>query len=238
MIKLLIATMSCNKNRHKQKACTDTWFGQLVSECDETVKPIFVVGGEIEGMVGHTLVLPVPDTYGGLVLKVKATVRWALEHQFTHILKLDDDTYLRGKCFLKAFPTITAPYTGRAVWARHGELQFAHGGGGYLLNEQSMQIVADKLSEEYGRPEDCQIGRVLKDAGIRITNDRRFCPWNLPIPEGQFTSHYLKPMDMYRIHDPDLSQYQEAVHRAAATMTPADLSKLRPILDWCFSREV
>lgn len=114
--------------------------------------------------------LNVPDDYNSLPLKVQAAFAWALEHGYTNALKIDDDTYVVPKNLLTS-GFEAHDWIGRINHQPSGH--YCSGGSGYWLSNKAMEVVAKgKLNGDWA--EDREIGRILRNAGINPTNDKRY----------------------------------------------------------------
>lgn len=203
MPKLLIGALSGWKYRTRRQQCLTSWMadGDRVG-----IRSVFLMGcgtAEFPEQVGpHTLVLPCPDDYPSLTQRTRWFCRWALSQDgWDYLLKLDDDTYV-------SIPRIAAydykdrPYIG-AEWKRG--VHYGSGGAGYLLSRAAAAIVAEKLTDPTGN-EDLVVGRILKDAGVPFSIDKRFVPFGNPnrrprADNDKITAHRVDPMTFLLAHE-------------------------------------
>jgi hypothetical protein len=159
-LKLLIAIMSCEKDRWLHETQRQTW----IADIPEGVDYKFFMGTG-SPLASDEVILGCDDSYEGLCPKLKGICKWALEHGYTHIFKCDTDTCVWATRLL------------HVEWWRHhyvGGLNnwYASGGSGYTLDRQAMQwVVEDSTTCEW---EDVYVGRVLKGHGVNLHADNRF----------------------------------------------------------------
>jgi hypothetical protein len=157
----LIAIISCKMNISRVQAQLETWIPQA-REAGYTVE---IFDGDR---------LAVPDDYLSLPLKTQSLCRWALDHGYKHLLKLDDDAYLK----ITRFTTVIEDYAGMwipkndmgmpkldIVPLPRGTTKFDYAsGGGYWLSERSMKIIAAAPINDWA--EDRWVGQILGATGI------------------------------------------------------------------------
>lgn len=115
------------------------------------------------------VMLPVPWDFKHMALKTREIVRWALAHGFTHMFKVDTDTYVDVPRLLASEFTLH-DYIGFPFacdgWAH------ASGGAGYWLSQRAMEALRDAaVNIPY---EDVWTGQTLRDAGILLHHDHRY----------------------------------------------------------------
>lgn len=124
--------------------------------------------------LGHDEVtLPVGDDYFSLVAKVREMVRWAYDHGYDYMLKLDDDVYVNVDKTLAGFDP-TADYRGLKCEGQYGtfkrgELAIVYAcGPAYWISRKSMKAVLDSPipTTPY---EDRAMGDMLATNGIALT---------------------------------------------------------------------
>jgi len=199
-LKLLIAVITCHKNIYAPQKIRETW-------SDEYVR--FFYGGGDRTALPDEVFLEVPDTYMGLPLKVQAAIKWAKENGYTHFFKCDDDAYVRLDRLLKSgFEKYY--YVGMKVRAYVGGnyLEYMHGGAGYWLSPQSMDMVI--AAPIFGKSEDGWVAKVLAEKGIKGKHDERLIyrrrvykdPFPAtPTPDNELiTSAEFSPEEMHRVH--------------------------------------
>ena len=120
------------------------------------------------------------DSYFETAFKVRAMCRWALDHGYKSMFKVDDDTYVRPERldFTGDFVCRVLPPTDE-----NHPVPYPYGGCGYYLGERMLNLAAedtqctsDPEGDTWARCntyEDGWIGRVARDAGIELTDDHR-----------------------------------------------------------------
>jgi hypothetical protein len=153
--KLLIAVATCEKPKFVEKADAQkaTW-ARLRPDVD------------IRFFTGPTL--GVDDSYPGLPAKVRAIFRWALERDYSHVFKTDDDTWLNVDALLAGVPT--SHYHGCVRDGNGGYPAPYPSGFGYWLDRVAMEVIANaELTQD--TMEDRWVGNTLDKAWIRPTTD-------------------------------------------------------------------
>lgn len=117
-----ITTRCCTPSaRAKRHAIRESWFATLRKDYGNSMSAVFLVSQPSESddasifsaasflkdeisQIGDMAVLPGPETYHSLPTKTLELLRFALSSpcRFTHILKTDDDVYLRPHKLLQA----------------------------------------------------------------------------------------------------------------------------------------
>jgi|SRR5580692_12085237 hypothetical protein len=163
----------------------DTWFADTLGVVDAkfffggatSVASIWEPGGITlppqESHDGRGVVLPVGDDYYSLVPKVRAVIRWAYDHGYDYLYKIDDDVYVDVEKTLAGF--LPVDYRGNmreGQVKRFGEepeltVKYACGPC-YILSRKAMEAIIN--SPEPATPyEDRATGYVLSLAGIPLT---------------------------------------------------------------------
>lgn len=179
MSRNLIAIMTCQKYLTRLKSIQDTWIPQVIE-----------AGFDVEVFTGSRL--GVSDDYYALPEKVKAICHWAWRHNYDHMLKTDDDTYIR----VNRFKVPNVDYAGFRVppndcginWPPPGKPAKPGGtypyeyasGGAYWLSKRSLGIiVSEPLTEDWA--EDRWVGNTLGRHGIKLTQLPGYFGGNGPI---------------------------------------------------------
>jgi hypothetical protein len=166
MTKPLIAVMTCHRNQIGVAAQRETW----ANNCP--LKFFYGVGNRPYSSEDE-IFLPVPDTYRGLVEKVKASITWARSQGYTHFFKCDDDVYLRPERLLtsgyEAFDYLGSYIKERSSDYPHG---YMHGGAGYWLSSKAMDIIINSPIDRIS--EDGWVANKLFEAGIQGHREDRF----------------------------------------------------------------
>lgn len=97
-MKVLIAIVNCHGKEYRVDVQRETWIPQVPEGVD-----VRVFKGRRTGIHDMQLRVPRPDevildcddSYQGLPDKVRAIIRWALEHGYDFMLKCDDDVILK-----------------------------------------------------------------------------------------------------------------------------------------------
>lgn len=155
----LIAIFTCPAYAARRAAIRDTW-RPLVKDADAC----FVSGAPIPEP--DVICLNVPDGYAELPQKTFATVRYAVDHGYDVLIKVDDDTFL-------------LPYM--AEFAKHDclcHVRAPHGarypqGGCYSLSHRAMCAVLAHPELFTVGPEDAAVGMALSLEGIVLTHTER-----------------------------------------------------------------
>lgn len=177
MTKALLGLMTCHRYdyrmgrmRHylnhpvldRRSAIRETW----LQDVDIDFKWFF---GAIPDDMPHRepepdeVFLDVPDSYLYLVLKVKAMVKWALDHDYSRIFKVDDDVMIQWDKFKQNKPYWEADYAG---WCEP-PTTFAIGPC-YAMAGPMMHAVVNTpvTSNTFG--DDADNGDIAKAHGIKI----------------------------------------------------------------------
>lgn len=170
MRKVLIAVVTCRAYRNRAEAQRRTW----AKDMPEGLDLQFFVGQGSDEPLADEVALPVDDGYHGLPDKVQAVCRWALQRGYTHLLKVDDDAYVRPERVLANIPD--ADYGGRVRGPSGNHTRthpFQHkfwpapycSGLAYWLSAKAMKVIADAPPSE-DAAEDRRTGNLLLKAGI------------------------------------------------------------------------
>lgn len=193
----LIGALSASNNFEKRDACRKTW-GKTLPHAFLCGNPRFHHIVEDRDM----LWFPCPDNYVSLPQKTRWFCLWALTqktYQWDYLFKCDDDTYIdrdRLNKFINGLPE-GSDYIGHDL--KGG---YASGGAGYLLSKKAaLSIVGRQLAHQGA--EDVLSGMVLKQAGIYLKDEQRFCSWANQWPNNNndfITGHYVTPRAMEQLH--------------------------------------
>lgn len=160
---ILIAVVSCEKYDKRKQAQLNTWVMEFMK-----------AGYDVQFFNGKRL--DVPDDYLSLPMKTRALCQWALDHNYKHMLKVDDDAYI----WLNRFVVIKNDYAGILRDPNDfgrtdldipdkpkGTYKYSYAAGGACwLSARSMKIIA-------GTPtgadwaEDRFVGNTLAKEGIK-----------------------------------------------------------------------
>jgi hypothetical protein len=166
-MKTLVGIVNCHSRAVYQQAVRETWVPHTPQGLDYK---FFL------GPCGHRspkedeVFLDCDDSYGGLPSKVRAMCKWALDHGFDHMVKLDDDVVFKPKMFL---------HTGYQNYDFTGNLNEDRSpvaipwGFCYVLSKRSMEIMA--AAQLPGNHNDeAWVSHTLNSHGIVLHREPRF----------------------------------------------------------------
>lgn len=217
-MKILIALFSCSKDIIKghNQAVRDTW----AQELPENVDLRFLIGtttpGPIEAedpawqadyrkynknkpwmatpppplsrsLLPDELALDIPDGYMYLTHKVQAAFRWAVEHEYDFVFRADTDTFVHvPRLIASGFEKFD--YTGRKLGGpkEHG---YAYGGPGYWVSNKACRILMDAPITIVA--DDVWVGETLRQHGIPLNDDPRYCNHWRQTPKDQIITVHL-----------------------------------------------
>lgn len=156
----LIAIVSCDGNAKRRNEIRATWAKQAKGAIDFK----FFRGGSALAYEEDEVVLPCPDDYEHLALKVQEICRWAQREGYTMLFKVDDDSKVNVGKLLANLPK-DLDYVGRK---NHSYGGYCSGGPGVWLSYRSMSAISG--AEWNGDPADDRwIGQLLASKGIELT---------------------------------------------------------------------
>lgn len=199
-MKVLVAIVSCHKNKQKRDWQRQTWLPELKFDYKFFLGKLGLVPRQEEESV---VILPVGDNYTSLPEKILELIRWARNNGYDKLLKLDDDVYCR--------PERLQPPEGDYVGHAYGHRHYCSGAA-YWLSAKAMDAI---LAKWYRRTnaEDYCVGYSLERAGIKPTEDHRYrVGWKslpkdvgeneFPHPENDtITFHMYFPQFMIQMHN-------------------------------------
>jgi hypothetical protein len=159
-VKILIAVVTCSSHTLHRDAIRETWL-PLVADAD--VKFFLGSGAAREDEVQ----VECDDSYEGLPSKVRAIVRWALEHGYDYVFKCDDDVVLKPQSVLL---DDLHDFTGHKNDSRIYPVPF---GFLYGLSKRSMEIVATQELPSNNNDE-VWVTSALSKAGIALYHNPRY----------------------------------------------------------------
>jgi hypothetical protein len=165
----LIAVTSCHAFRTRADAIRETWAPEVK---DADVR-FFL--GTLPNPSGDSrpdeILLPVPDGYHFLSQKTQLIRRWALEHGYDYLWKVDDDVYLRPERLKVA----RLDYVGR-VRGPSGNYRAPYCSGFcYGMTRRALELIAPidwNASDDFS--EDRWVGNQLLAKGITPRNEPNF----------------------------------------------------------------
>lgn len=164
-MKTLIAVVNAHTRIAYQQCIRDTWL-PLVSGADVR---FFLGRPECYPRKDDEVLLDCGDLYKDLPDKVRSIVRWALEHDYTHVCKLDDDVVLRPAQFLNTGFQYH-DFSGHKNDPRPFPVPY---GFCYWLSRRSMQLVSNAELPADNNDE-AHVTSVLSKAGIVLTHEPRY----------------------------------------------------------------
>lgn len=171
-MRILIAVLTCHLNRKQADFQRRTWAREIKGADLRFFlgKPERVPVTAPEPRADE-VVLDVPDGYLSLPAKTQAICRWAIEHGYTHVFRVDDDVYVRPERLINAIPA--ADHCGR-LRGPSGNYPAPYASGfAYWLSAKAAGIIAQaKLNGDTA--EDRWVANVLVKHGIHCVNDGRY----------------------------------------------------------------
>lgn len=196
---MLLAIKSCWQHHDRRVALRETWLNGGIGSQGIDVK--FFTGwhartksiGEdfggdtrIAGLYGETDVVcyAIDDGFKNIAPKVNKIMRYARTHGYTHVVVLDDDTYVVPERLLPVIETtkgneyVGYQRAGDSVW---GFVPYMCGCA-YIVGETAIGLLAHDAHGTLtgGIPDDVAVGRVLHRA-VEYRHDERFDPGPIPL---------------------------------------------------------
>ena len=187
--KPVILISSCVRDRlnGNQEAIRETWG-------ENSAIPYFFCIGDMAPTADDEIELDCPDNYFSLCLKTQASLKWALEQGYTHMIRAFTDTYIDTERLLAA-EYANDDYVGNVCTAF--KFPFLHGGPGYILSAKAAQIVVASDPGDHWKLEDQWVGWLMRENGIEYIHDPRFSMGR------SYTHRELKPLadnDIISVH--------------------------------------
>ncbi len=219
MPRILIGALSAWKYADRRERCLKTWIADAESS---GVQVYFLLTrpelSRPEVIGPHQLAVPGREGYNHLTQATRAFCQWAVGSeagekarngereppesslspfhpfspsppQWDYLFKCDDDTFVSIPRLL-SYDFQGRDYLG-AEW-RPG-VGYGSGGAGYFLSRRAAEIVAERLTATSGS-EDLEVGRVLRQAGVKFSIEPRFVPW------GTLNHRPKKGNDLITVH--------------------------------------
>lgn len=167
-MKNLLALVSCHSREEFSNAIRSTWLPSVPPELDVR---FFRGRGATREPRSDEVWLDCRDDYEGLPNKVQEIVRWAYEHDYEYVAKVDDDVVVKPAAWLNGFHR--CDFTGGLETAcKPNEIQTPWGFF-YVLNRKTMKLVIDAPLPTHGNDE-AWVSTILYTNGIFLTNDLRY----------------------------------------------------------------
>jgi hypothetical protein len=164
---ILLAIVNCHTRQAYQQEIRDTWLPLVPEGID--VKFFRGNGAEREPLSDEVW-LNCPDDYNSLPLKVKAIVQWALDNEYDHLVKCDDDVVLLPEPFLNSEFT-EHDFVGNTFYDENSvavPLGFL-----YTLSQEAMKLIMDAPLPRNNNDEHW-VANILAQNGISLHVDRRY----------------------------------------------------------------
>lgn len=169
MLRPLIAVLSCQQNALATDAMRETWLNNSPVEYR-----VFL--GETKRnrpLRANEVLLAAPDDDRKLVLKVVQMIRWAHEHDYTHVFRCNDQVYAVSGRLLKSgyqehdYAGLVCNGTEWSDWK-----EFCLGGAGYWLSRKAMDaVISAEITTLF---EEGHVAMTLAATGIRPVHDKRY----------------------------------------------------------------
>jgi hypothetical protein len=199
-MKTLIAIVNARHRKEWRNAIRTTWLNQVPAEKAEAL--FFVGRGEPLEDSNGVIELNCSDKYEHLPEKIREICKWALEREYSNLLKHDDDTVLRPHDFLTSGYE-KYKYSGRS---NRPESPYAVPYGfGYVLNRECMEIMSKEPLPGTGSNDDERwCAETLSQHGIFLQDEKRYYlhQMRLPIEENP-----RRPLRAPKRPVPDMSQW-------------------------------
>jgi hypothetical protein len=196
-MKSLIAISSCGdfERNGNNQTMRDTWLKDAIAL--GLPYKFFFGMGQNAPVLEDSIILPVPDDYGNLTYKTRASLGWASAAGYDFVLRVFPDTYVRVDR-LMACPFADFDYygdfrseeggrpdggTGKHMPTLQQAQNYASGGAGYWLSRRAFAFLLDAPVLGVWRDdltpyvEDLWVGNILGKCGIKLNyfDDTRFC---------------------------------------------------------------
>ena len=165
-MKILLAALSCQRDRDKNKAQRETFLAGLTG-----VDVRFFFGRDVVPENDDEVILDCEDSYPALSEKVAKLFKWSYDNGYDYTFRFDSDVYLNTERLLDAIP-IGHDYCGRlrgpsGRWAAPYASGFS-----YWLSRKAAQIRGYTPVEDI--VEDRWTGNLMEQHGIRCLADYRY----------------------------------------------------------------
>ena len=198
----LIAVVNARHRDQWRNLVRNTWMPQVPSDKADVF--FFMGRGEPREFLIDEVELDCSDKYEHLPEKVQAIVRWALERDYSHTLKCDDDCVLMPKTLL-ASGYEDHDFSGKAN--RPPQPYVVSFGFNYWLSRKSMEVVAAApLPPDGSNDDEKWVAKHLWYHGIELFND---CRYKLQMggevyPEMEFRRNRVTARRIAPIREPDI----------------------------------
>jgi hypothetical protein len=167
-MKILFAIVSCRPHAAYRQAIRETWLPEVPRDRADI---FFFVGRDVQTSESDVIHLECEDDYEHLPSKVQAIARWALEHKYEFMLKIDNDTVVLVEEFLTG-GFDQHDFTGLLnTWNRVCPSPW---GFFYTLSKKAMEIVISSTLPDHHNDESW-VSQNLLAQGIHLHSDNRYC---------------------------------------------------------------
>lgn len=202
MAQTLIAIINARHRQEWRTAIRNTWLKQVPSDRADAF--FFMGNGEPREFLPDEVSLDCSDKYEHLPEKVRAIARWALQRDYSHMLKCDDDCVLRPVSLLNSGYE-KHDFSGKAN--RPPQPYVVSFGFNYWLSKKSMEVVANSTLPTDGSNDDEKwVAKNLWDYDIKLVNDDRYrlhTGWEV-YPEQVFRRALRPARGVAAIKDPEM----------------------------------
>lgn len=198
-MKSLIAISSCGdfESNGNNQALRETWLNDLSPYSRLHYKFFFGVGQNAPELEDSVILSDVPDDYGHLTYKTRASLRWAHAEGYEYVFRCFPDTYVRVDRLMRCGFEIADYHgdfrseeggrpdggTGKLMPTLQQAQNYASGGAGYWLSRKAFSFLLDAPVLGVWRDdltpyvEDLWVGNILGKCGtlLRYFDDTRFC---------------------------------------------------------------
>ena len=162
----------------------ETWLPKVPKDKADA---LFFVGRDYTGNETDVIKLDCNDSYQGLIEKVKAVSRYAMDHGYAFFMKIDDDTVvLPEKLFNSDFydydfvgsdngdmPKTTCN-CGKTECRQLTGKYLTPWGFHYVVSRRGMELLYDAVLPAHGANDECWVAHVLGEQGITLHDDGRY----------------------------------------------------------------
>lgn len=177
-MRVLIAILSCARDRHCHDLIRQTWAKDCPVDC------LFFVGSDCDVSRDDEIQLDAPDDWNGMPRKMQEVCRWASSRDYDFLFKCDTDSYV---CVSRLLSSGFEKYHYSGCCGeepnQYPDACFPANGGGYWLSRRAFSFLAEHMNIGLGKHcEDwCVFLSLMKGAGIFVHHDSRYQA-NRPIP--------------------------------------------------------
>lgn len=167
---LFAVVNSRNRQESWANIVRSTWLPQV----DKTkADALFFVGRGDKTVPADTIELDCDDSYAGLPEKIRAIARWAKEHDYAYVMKVDDDVILKPNAVLSSGYDQFA-YCGRANRKPNNEDPFwVPMGFAYWMRKDVLDFIVN-APLPVNNDDERWVAQHLYAHGVELQNDSRY----------------------------------------------------------------